>query len=72
MIECYREKIKTSGETQEVITQQLAQFQTEEPMWRNPFLQSFAMVVTILAIGILISLISAAILKRKEPLLHNT
>lgn len=68
MIECYRERVKTSGETQQVITQELAQFETEEAMWRNPFLQSFAMLVTILAIGILISLISAAILRRREPI----
>jgi len=72
MIECYRERIKTSGETQQVITQELEKFQMEEPMWRNPFLQSFAMIVTVLVIGILISLVSAAILRRKEPALTNT
>lgn len=71
MIEIYREKIRTSGETQQVITEQLAQFETEAVMWNNPFLQSFVMLFTVFLIGVLISLITAAILKRKEPILSG-
>jgi hypothetical protein len=66
MIEVYREKIRTSGQAQEVITQQLAQFDTEAVLWNNPYLQAFIMLVTVLLIGILISLVTAAILKKKN------
>ncbi len=65
MIEVYREKIRKSGETQQVIQQQLAQFEVESIMWNNPLFQALFMVVTVMLIGILISIISAAILKRK-------
>lgn len=68
LIEVYREKIKTSGQTQEIIAQQLVQFEAEARMWNNPVLQSFIMLVTVLMIGILISLVCAAILRRKEIL----
>lgn len=71
MIEIYREKIRTSGQTQEIITQQLAQFDNEAAMWNNHFLQSFVMLFTVFLIGVLISLITAAILKRKEPIPLN-
>lgn len=72
MIEVYREKIKTSGQTHEVITKQLEEFDKEVPMWNNPFLQSLVMVVTVFFIGIIISLITAVILKKKIPLIENT
>lgn len=72
MIEVYREKIKTSGQTQEVVTKQLEEFEKEAPMWNNPFLQSFVMLVTVFFIGIIISLITAVILKKKIPLIENT
>jgi hypothetical protein len=68
MIEIYREKIRTSGQTQEVITQQLAQFEVEAELWKNTILQSFVMFITVFMIGVLISLVTAAILKRREPL----
>jgi len=72
MIEIYEEKIKTSGQTQEVIAEQLKQFETEAVMWDNPVLQAFVMLMTVFVIGILVSLVTAAILRRKEPLLNNT
>lgn len=68
LIEIYREKIRTSGQTQEIIAQQLAQFEAEAQMWNNPVLQSFVMLVTVFMLGILISLVCAAILRRKEIL----
>ncbi len=72
MIEIYREKIKTSGQTQEVINRQLEEFDKEAPMWNNPVLQSFVMLITVFFIGIIISLITAVILKKKIPLIENT
>jgi Ni,Fe-hydrogenase I cytochrome b subunit len=66
MIDIYREKIRTSGETQEIITQKLAEFETEAVQWSNPVAQVLLMIFTVLPLGILISLVSAAILKRKE------
>lgn len=68
MIEIYREKIRTSGQTQEVITEQLNEFDSEAELWKNIPLQSFAMFMTVFMIGVLISLVTAAILKRREPL----
>lgn len=72
MIEVYREKIKTSGQTQEAVTKQLEEFEKEAPMWKNPFLQSFVMLITVFMIGLVISFITAIILKRKIPLIENT
>lgn len=66
MIEVYRQKIQTSGETQQVIAEQLARFESEAVLWNNSLLQAFIMLLTVFMIGILISLISAAILKRKK------
>jgi len=66
MIEMYREKIRTSGQAQEIITKQLAEFESEAVQWSNPVAQVLLMVFTVLPLGILISLVSAAILKRKE------
>ncbi len=71
MIEGYRERIRMSGQTQQVITQELAKFETESAWWHNPFLLSFSTFVLIFVIGILISLVSAAILRRKERALLN-
>ena len=65
MIEVYRQKIQTSGETQQVIAEQLARFESEAVLWNNSMLQAFIMLLTVFMIGILISLVSAAILKRK-------
>jgi len=68
MIECNREMIRSGGGTQEVIITKLAEFDKEVYMWENPFLQSFVMLMTVLMIGIVISLVSAAILRRKESI----
>lgn len=65
MIEVYRQKIQTSGETQQVIAEQLARFESEAILWNNSMLQAFIMLLTVFMIGMLISLVSAAILKRK-------
>lgn len=72
MIEVYREKIKTSGQTQEVITKQLQEFDKEAVMWNNPLLQSIVMLMTVFLLGIVISVITAVILKKKIPLIENT
>jgi hypothetical protein len=71
LMEAYRNKITTSGETQQVIEQELQKFESEAVLWRNTYLMSFIMFITVFLIGVLISLVSAAILKRREPLLEN-
>jgi uncharacterized membrane protein SpoIIM required for sporulation len=72
LIDAYREKIKASGQTEQVIQQELAKFEEESKMWHNIYLMSFIMFMTVFLIGLLITLVSAAILKRREPLLSNT
>ncbi|MBE2228189.1 MAG: DUF4199 domain-containing protein [Ignavibacteria bacterium] len=72
MIEIYREKIKTSGQTQEVISRQLEEFDKESALWNNPYLQSFVMLLTVFMIGVVISLVTAVILKKKIPIIENT
>ncbi len=72
MIEIYREKIKTSGQTQEVISRQLEEFDKESTLWNNPYLQSFVMLLTVFMIGVVISLVTAIILKKKIPIIENT
>lgn len=71
MIEVYREKIKTSGQTQEIINKQLQEFDNEALMWNNPFLQSFVMLMTVFLLGAVISIITAVLLKKKIPLIEN-
>lgn len=68
MAEIYKDKIKTSGQTEEIIRQQLNEFETQSAMWYSPFSMSLLMLFTVFLIGILISTVTAAILKRKGPL----
>jgi hypothetical protein len=67
MIDAYREKIKSSGESQQVVSRELSEFEPMSKLWKNPLYQGFFSVVTIFPIGMLISLICAVILKRRTP-----
>ena len=71
MMESYRERIRMSGQTQQVIAEDLVKFETESSWWHNTFLLSSATFVIVFSLGILISLVSAAILRRREPIFSN-
>ena len=62
----YTDKIKNSGASQEVIAKQLADMQTNMALYNNLLFQVLIMFATVFAVGLVITLISAAILKRKE------
>lgn len=62
--EFYVDKIKNSGQTQEIIQEQLQEMQQQMAMWDSPYLMGLLMFVTVFLIGLVIALISAAILKR--------
>ena len=62
----YIDKIKNSGQSPEAIQQQLQEMNQQFAMWDSPFMMGLLMFLTVFIIGLLIALISAAILK-KEP-----
>ncbi len=62
----YTDKIRNSGASQEVIAKQLADLQTNLALYNNLLFQVLIMFVTVFAVGLVITLISASILKRKE------
>ncbi len=62
----YMDKINNSGQTQEVIQQQIAEFNQNMAMWDNSFSMGIIMFLTVFILGTIIALISAAIL-RKNP-----
>lgn len=66
-LQFYMEKIKNSGASQEVIAKQLADMQANMALYNNLFFQALISFATVFAVGLIITLISAAILKRKEP-----
>ena len=63
-MEFYIDKIKSSGQTQEAIQQQLNEMQQQFAMWDSPFMMGILMFLTVFLIGLVIALISAAILKK--------
>jgi hypothetical protein len=64
-LEFYTNKIKSSGQSPEIIQQQLNEMQQQFAMWDSPFMMGLLMFLTVLVIGIIISLVSAAILRKK-------
>lgn len=62
----YADKIKSSGASQEVIAKQLAEMQSNMGLYNNIWFQSLIPFVTVFAIGLVITLISAAILRKNE------
>jgi hypothetical protein len=63
-MEFYVDKIKNSGQSQELVQQQLNEMQQQFAMWDSPFMMGILMFLTVFLIGLVIALISAAILKK--------
>ncbi len=61
------EKARASGATEETLNAQIEQMETFKKWYANPFVNVAFTLMEPLPIGLLISLISAAILRRKEP-----
>lgn len=62
------EKMKSQGKSQEEIDKTVGQMQDLLKMMENPFIAFAIFFVEIFPIGVIISIISAAILRRKEVL----
>ena len=62
----YEDKIRASGAPPEEIARQIAEFHSQADFWNNSFLQGLVMFFTVFVIGLVIALISSAILKRKK------
>ena len=60
----YRAGIENSGRAPELVTQQLAEFDQGQGLFLNPEFNAFVMFATVFLIGVVITLISAMILKR--------
>ena len=65
LLDYYKNKIINSGQSQEVITKQLQEMQSQAGFYGNPIIMGLVMILTVFAIGVAISLISALILKKK-------
>ncbi len=61
-----REQIENSGKSEEVIQQQLQQLQNMPEFFSSPVFQALMMFITVFVIGIIITFISAAILRDKK------
>jgi len=59
------DKIQNSGETQEVIQKKLNEMNNYKELYKNPFVKFGITFLEIFPVGLLITLISALILKRK-------
>ena len=62
----YEDKIRTSGAPPDEIAKQIAEFQSQADFWNNSILQGLVMLFTVFAIGLVIALISSAVLKKKK------
>ena len=61
----YTEKIRNSGQSPEVIQQQLQEMQEQFAMWDSGFMMGLFTFFTVFAIGLIIALASAVILRKK-------
>lgn len=61
----YTEKIRNSGQSPEVIQQQLQEMQEQFAMWDSGFMMGLFTFLTVFAIGLIIALASAVILRKK-------
>lgn len=59
------EQLRESGKSQEVIDKKIAEMETYKEMYRNPLVQIGITFLEIFPVGLVISLIAAALLKRK-------
>lgn len=68
MNDAYREKIKTNGESEQVITKELAEYEIESQKMKYPYQRSLFTFVIIFPVGAVMSIICAFILKRKAAI----
>ncbi len=61
------EKARTSGATEEALKAQMEQMESFKKLYANPLINIAFTIMEPLPIGLLITLISAAILRRREP-----
>lgn len=71
-LDFYIDKIKNSGQSPEAIHQQLQEMNQQFAMWDSPFMMGLLMFLTVFIIGLLIALISAAILKKYPETVAQT
>jgi hypothetical protein len=62
------EKLKASGESQEIIQQKVAEIQQYKELYKNPLIKAGITFMEIFPVGFVVALISAAILKKKNAL----
>jgi NADH:ubiquinone oxidoreductase subunit 6 (subunit J) len=62
----YLDQMKASGASQAVIDAQMAEMKEFARMYRNPFFNALMTYMEILPVGLLVSLIIALIMKRKQ------
>ncbi|GJM08210.1 MAG: hypothetical protein DHS20C11_04860 [Lysobacteraceae bacterium] len=67
----YRGQIETSGASPEQIASELAALEANAGLFTNPYFQSMVMFLTVFAIGAVIALISAWILRSPSPVGSN-
>lgn len=67
----YRGQIETSGASAEQIASELAALEANAGLFTNPYFQSMVMFLTVFAIGAVIALISAWILRSPSPVGSN-
>lgn len=65
LIDFYKNKIISSGQSQDVIARQLSEFNQQAALYSNPIAMAIVMMLTVFAIGLTITLISSLFLKRK-------
>jgi len=63
----YIEQIKNSGAPQERIDKELARMQSMGDLVHNSYFQAFVMFATVFALGLIIALFSALILRTRTP-----
>jgi len=67
-VEKYIEKLKAKGTPPEQVEEAIKSMASVQEMYKNPFLRFGITVSEILPVGIIVTLISAGILRRKEVL----
>lgn len=62
------DKLKSNGSPQDVIDKTVSEMESMKEMYKNPLIRFGMTLMEILPVGILVTLLSAAILRRKEIL----
>jgi hypothetical protein len=72
MLNSYREKMQTSGATQAEIAEKMKSMEEFFVMYKNPLIRFGTTLMEIVPIGLIITLLSATLLRRKEFLPATT